>query len=399
MPDAVVPRPYEYDKRLWNTFSTQKAIVETSLDTIAVLASGAFSAKWDDYSLSCRLQSQPMGIALSVVKDESGKYYQSGFTTYLSPRNGSDWSFDVQFLFYGPSLNSPGPFAFQMPISSGGYTACFQWLPADELQQRQTGNWTIAPRDEPLPVIADGRGDGTERKYLVDKGGIYENDSNGSKAVLNRIFALNGLDLPVFLTSGHCRNDGKTRLYDADQVNISEIDYSAGAWQKTVIASMPAPAVTPGPPGKPGPPSPSMFDCLACADPRGEGRQSVYFGSGVCLYEARWSGAQWEQKVVDSVPFYAVYGSTEYPRVVNAACGDIRGDGKPGPVQVQIGGEARSAPLVSAGRMLDVPGNGIRSDMTAGETGQPVPVTEAGLYAPPFYIFESWFIKFQRFPR
>jgi hypothetical protein len=71
-----------------------------------------------------------------------------------------------------------------------------------------------------------------------------------------------------------------------------------------------------------------MFDCLACADPRGEGRQSVYFGSGVCLYEARWSGAQWEQKVLDSIPYYAVYNSSESPRVVNAASGDIRGDGK-----------------------------------------------------------------------
>jgi hypothetical protein len=322
MPDATVPRPYEYDKQMWNSFVTQKAIIGTTLDTFTVLASGAFTAMGDDYSLTCRLLLQPSGTA--PIKSESGKYYQSGAKTYLSPQGGTNWSFD--------ELPLPGSFfAFQMPITSGSTAIYFRWLPSSELQQRQTGNWTIAARDEPLPVIADCRGDGIERRYHVDAGGIYECDSSGGASALYRISSIGGNDNPAFLTTGNCRGDGKTRLYATDQgQNIIEIEYTAAAWQSVVIATMPPPAAVPGPPGKPGyPVQPTIFDCLACADPRGEGRQSLYFGSGVYLYEERWAGALLVRSVVDSIPYYAMYLSSDNPRIVNAACGDVRGDGKP----------------------------------------------------------------------
>jgi hypothetical protein len=322
MPDATVPRPYEYDKQMWNSFVTQKAMVETASDQFTVLASGDFTAKWDDYSLTCRPLPQPSGTA--PIKSESGKYYQSGTKTYLSPQSGSNWSFDEFPL--------PGSFfAFQMPITSGSTAIYFRWLPASELQQRQAGNWTIAARDEPLPVIADCRGDGIERRYHIDVGGIYERDSSGGASALYRITSLGGNHNPEFLTTGNCRGDGKTRLYSTDQgQNIIEIEYAAATWRSAIIASMPPPAVTPGPPGKQGyPAQPTIFDCLACADPRGEGRQSLYFGSGVYLYEERWTGALLVRSVVDSIPYYAVYLSGDNPRIVNAACGDIRGDGKP----------------------------------------------------------------------
>jgi hypothetical protein len=334
MPDAVTNRPYMYDTRLWNSFSTQRAIVRTSSDTTAFLASGTFSAQGDDYSLACRLQSQPPGSAPSIVKDESGKYCQSYDKTFLSPQNGSDWSFDLVFLSRFPFIWRSGfqPdsfYAFEMPVSSGSSTAFFRWFSASELQPRQSGTWTISAHDEPLPSIANGRGDGTDRMYQFDEGGLYEKIYGGGNPGLNKIAALSSSILPTFLSAGHCRDDGKTRLYSTDQgKDVVEIEYSAGAWQKTLVTSMPAPAVITGRPDLPVP-FPSMFDCLACADPRAEGRQSLYFGSGVCLFEARSTGAQWEQKVVDSIPFYAVYGSTDYPRVLNAACGDIRGDGKP----------------------------------------------------------------------
>jgi hypothetical protein len=48
----------------------------------------------------------------------------------------------------------------------------------------------------------------------------------------------------------------------------------------------------------------------------------------VRLYEARSTGSLWQKSVVDSIPYYSVYDTNGNTRVVNVACGDIRGDGK-----------------------------------------------------------------------
>lgn len=330
MSPGAINRPYEYDMRMWGQFSSVKALIMTSSDTLAVPASGMFSAENEEYSLSYHIYSPVLGGRFQLVKNESGTYCQSGFSTLLFPEQGEKWTFESQPWMYTP-------FAFDMRISVANSTVSFKWFPETALKSFHVGDWVIdafdAPLiyDPPLPVTADLRGDGIERMYSIDAGGIYERSYENGKATLSKIVPLNGAIPSPFLMTGRCHEDGRLRLYSFEQQTgaIMENEYAGAGWQSTAIVTFPKPAIVPGPQGRPMmPPAESIpFWCFTCVDPRGEGKSSIYYGTGVCLYEARWVGGVWEHFVVDSIPYNAVYLSSGYPRIINVACGDVRDDG------------------------------------------------------------------------
>lgn len=116
-----------------------------------------------------------------------------------------------------------------------------------------------------------------------------------------------GLNISV-LAVGHCRHDGKLRLYGASTNNIYELTYVNGQWNIEEIFKI-----------KEAPPTSYTRRKLAIGDVRNEGFESLYFFKRLesdSLFELSFRNLNWEIQFIDTLAY-----------MEDIAVGDGRGRG------------------------------------------------------------------------